>query len=171
MSEGSYTPRKVADLREGEENLDVKVRVLSVEPPKVIHTQRGDRTISEAVVGDETGRVKLTAWGSQAGKLQEGEAVELKGAWTTSFRGQVQLNIGGRGKIEKIDDSEVPKPEEVPDVTPKASSQPAYRSRQGRFGGGRRGGRRSRRERPGAEGSFGEESEESEESEGSSDEF
>ena len=170
MSEGSYTPRKVADLREGEENLDLKVRVLSVEPPKVIHTQRGDRTISEAVVGDETGRVKLTAWGSQAGKLHEGEAVELKGAWTTSFRGQVQLNIGGRGKIEKIDDSEVPKPEEVPDVTPKASPQSAYRPRQGRFGGGRRGGRRPHgRERFHSEEESSEE--EGEESEGSSEEF
>jgi replication factor A1 len=119
--------------------VDIKVRVISAEPPKTIHTQRGDRTISEAIVGDETGRVKLTAWGQQAGKLQEGDAVELKGAWTTSFRGQVQLNIGGRGTIQKIDDGEVPKAEEIPENTPKASSD--YRPP--RRGGGRRFGRRS----------------------------
>lgn len=118
---------------------------MSVEPPKTIHTQRGDRTISEAVVGDETGRIKLTAWGQQAGKLNEGDAVELKGAWTTSFKGQVQLNIGSRGSIEKIDDGEVPKAEEIPENTPKAQST-GYRPPRGgsrRFGGRRSfGGRR-----------------------------
>jgi replication factor A1 len=146
--EGGESPRKVSSLREGEDNIDIKVRVLSVEPPKTIHTQRGDRTISEAIVGDETGRIKLTAWGQQAGKLNEGDAVELKGAWTTSFKGQVQLNIGSRGSIEKIDDGEVPKAEEIPESTPKAQST-GYRPPRGgsrRFGGRRSfGGRRPSR--------------------------
>ncbi len=143
MSEGNV-PRKVSDLHEGEDNVDIKVRVISAEPPKTIHTQRGDRTISEAIVGDETGRIKLTAWGNQAGKLQEGDAVELKGAWTTAFRGQVQLNIGSRGSIEKIDDSEVPKVEDIPEKTPAAQGGPRpprreFRRPYGRRGGGRGG--------------------------------
>ncbi|MGC9072247.1 MAG: OB-fold nucleic acid binding domain-containing protein [Acidilobus sp.] len=138
-------PRKVSDLREGEDNVDIKVRVISVEPPKTIHTQRGDRTISEAIVGDETGRIKLTAWGKQAGRLQEGDAVELKGAWTTAFRGQVQLNIGSRGSIDKIDDSEVPKAEEIPQSTPTAQGggqrppRREFRRPYGRRSGGRGG--------------------------------
>ncbi|MGC9210081.1 MAG: OB-fold nucleic acid binding domain-containing protein [Acidilobus sp.] len=143
MAEGSV-PRKVSDLREGEDNIDIKVRVISVEPPKTIHTQRGDRTISEAIVGDETGRIKLTAWGKQAGRLQEGEAVELKGAWTTAFRGQVQLNIGSRGSIERIDDSEVPKADEIPQNTPAAQGggqrpRREFRRSYPRRGGGRGG--------------------------------
>ncbi len=137
MAGEEAAPRKVADLREGEDNVDVKVRVLSAEPPKVIHTQRGDRTISEAIVGDDTGRVKLTAWGNQAGKLKEGDAVELQGAWTTSFRGEVQLNIGSRGAIKKLEDTEVPKPEDIPENTPKAQGG-GFGSRRGpRRGGGR----------------------------------
>ncbi len=143
MSEGNV-PRKVSDLREGEDNIDIKVRVISAEPPKTIHTQRGDRTISEAIVGDDTGRIKLTAWGNQAGKLQEGDAVELKGAWTTAFRGQVQLNIGSRGSIQKIDDSEVPKAEDIPETTPAAQGgerppRREFRRPYGRRGGGRGG--------------------------------
>ncbi len=158
----------MSSLREGEDNVDIKVRVISVEPPKTIHTQRGDRTISEAIVGDETGRIKLTAWGQQAGKLNEGDAVELKGAWTTSFKGQVQLNIGGRGSIQKIDDSEVPKAEEIPNETPKASN-PGYRPRGGPRGGRRGGFRRGGRPRGfGSEG--GEEGGESSE-EGEDEEF
>ncbi|PMP59449.1 MAG: single-stranded DNA-binding protein [Caldisphaera sp.] len=132
--------RKVSDLREGEDNVSVKVRVLSINEPKVIHTKRGDRTISEAIVGDDSGRVKLTMWGNQAGKISEGDAVELKGAWTTSFKGEVQLNIGSRGEINKIEDKSLPKSEEIPENTPKASES-SSRSYGRSRGGYRRGGR------------------------------
>jgi replication factor A1 len=160
----SESNRKVSDLREGEDNVSIKVRVLSVDEPKVIHTKRGDRTISEAVVGDESGRIKLTMWGNQAGKINEGDAVELKGAWTTSFKGDVQLNIGSRGEINKIDDEGLPKPEEIPESTPKASES-SSRSYGRSRGGYRRGGRGGYRRGGGYSSSFGGSEEESDSSE------
>jgi replication factor A1 len=159
----SESNRKVSDLREGEDNVSIKVRVLSVDEPKVIHTKRGDRTISEAIVGDESGRIKLTMWGNQAGKINEGDAVELKGAWTTSFKGDVQLNIGSRGEINKIDEEGLPKPEEIPESTPKASES-SSRSYGRSRGGYRRGGRGGYR-RGGYSSSFGGSGEESDSSE------
>ncbi len=116
--EGSV--RKVSDLRDGMDDVSVRVRVLEVLGEKVVETRRGPRRISEAVVGDETGRVRLTLWGRHAGSLREGEAVEIRGAWTTSYRGEVQLNVGFKGEIERIPDEEAPRPEEVPEDTPKA---------------------------------------------------
>ena len=168
MSEGN---RKVSDLREGEDNVSIKVRVLSVDEPKVIHTKRGDRTISEAIVGDESGRIKLTMWGNQAGKINEGDAIELKGAWTTSFKGDVQLNIGSRGEINKIDEGSLPKPEDIPENTPKASesSSRSYGKSRGGYRRGGYGGRGYRRDRGGYSSSFGS-SEEGEESSDSEDE-
>ncbi|AFZ70354.1 OB-fold nucleic acid binding protein [Caldisphaera lagunensis DSM 15908] len=168
MSEGN---RKVSDLREGEDNVSIKVRVLSVDEPKVIHTKRGDRTISEAIVGDESGRIKLTMWGNQAGKINEGDAIELKGAWTTSFKGDVQLNIGSRGEINKIDEGSLPKPEDIPENTPKASesSSRSYGRSRGGYRRGGYGGRGYRRDRGGYSSSFGS-SEEGEESSDSEDE-
>ncbi len=111
---------KVMDLKPEMNNLDVVVRVLEAGEPKVINTRSGQRTISEATVGDETGRVKLTLWGKAAGELKEGSAVEIKGAWTTTYRGDVQLNIGGKGNIEEADDASVPQAEEIPQNSPKA---------------------------------------------------
>ncbi len=116
--------RKVADLREGLDGIDLKVRVIEAREPKVIQTRKGNRVISEAIVGDETGRIKLTLWGKQAGILHDGEAVEIKGAWTTSYRGEVQLNVGSRGEVTKIDENEVPSPDEIPKNVPKAESRP-----------------------------------------------
>jgi replication factor A1 len=121
---------KISELKPGMDNVTVKVRVLDAGAPKVIETRKGPRTISEAIVGDETGRVRLTLWGRAAGGVNPGEAVEIHGAWTTSYRGNVVLNVGGRGEIVRIDDSAVPEPSEVPEETPKAEQQPRRRRRQ-----------------------------------------
>ena len=134
--------RKVADLREGLDGVDLKVRVIEAKEPKVIQTRKGSRVISEAIVGDETGRIKLTLWGRQAGILHDGDAVEIRGAWTTSYRGEVQLNVGSRGQITKIDEDEVPSVDEIPNSVPKAESKPSQQRRYqgyGRQGGFKRG--------------------------------
>ena len=111
---------KISELKPGMNNVSVRVRVLEAEAPKTINTRKGPRTISEAVVGDETGRVRLTLWGNAAGSIEPGSAVEIKGAWTTAYRGQVVLNVGGRGEINTLDDSEAPTEEQVPEETPRA---------------------------------------------------
>ena len=112
--------KKISELKPGMNNVTVRVRVLETEEPRVITTRRGQRTISEAIVGDETGRIKLTLWGEAAGKVEQGAAVEISGAWTTAYRGQVVLNVGGRGRIMTIADEEVVSEDGVPEETPKA---------------------------------------------------
>ncbi len=131
--------KKISQLREGEDDVTVRVRVLEVGETKTVQTRKGPRTLSEAVVGDDTGRVRLTLWGKHAGTLEEGEAVEIRGAWTTSYRGEVQLNVGYRGEIDRIEDSEVPQPEEVPEEVPKAQNPRPRRSYGQGFRGTRRG--------------------------------
>ena len=130
---------KIIELRPGMDNVSVKVRVLEVTEPYTIQTRRGPRTISEAIVGDETGRVRLTLWGHAAGTLEPGQAIVISGAWTTAYRGQVVLNAGIRSRIDRIEDDSIIGPDEVPEITPKAPRQP-IRSRRGR-------GRRSNRSR------------------------
>ncbi len=133
---GKYTKTKVMDLKPEMNNLDVVVRVIEAEGPKTINTRAGTRTISEAVVGDETGRVKLTLWGKAAGTVQEDQVVEIKGAWTTTYRGDVQLNIGGTGNVNEVEDIEIPEADEIPEDSPKAPEgyrpqKRYYRSRRG----------------------------------------
>lgn len=143
---GEEKETKISNLKPGMDNVEVKVRVLEVGEPKVITTRRGERTIREAVVGDETGRVRMTIWGYKDHGLKEGQAVKISGAWTTSYRGNVVLNIGTRTKVEQVSDEEVVEESEVPETGPKAPRQyrgGGYRSGRRSYGGGyRRGGRR-----------------------------
>ncbi|MCE4600668.1 MAG: OB-fold nucleic acid binding domain-containing protein [Desulfurococcales archaeon] len=141
MESGREEVRKISSLREGENDVNVRVRVIKTMDPKVVETRKGPRTISEAIVGDETGRIKMTLWGKHAGTLQEGQAVEVSGAWTTSYRGEVQLNVGYRGDIKEVSDEDVASEEEIPEETPKATR--GYSGRGGFYKGGF-GGYRSR---------------------------
>lgn len=140
VNEEGSSPTRVIDLKPGMENVFLKVRVIKTEAPRIIQTKKGERTISNAVIGDESGRVEAVLWGSQAGTLKDGEAVEIKGAWTTSYKGKVQVNIGRSTEVKEIEDGEVPASESIPEASPQAPEEP-FRPR----GGGRSFQRRPRR--------------------------
>jgi len=123
---------KIKDLRE-KRSVTVKGRVLEVSEKRTVQTKYGPAELSEAVIGDETGRVKVTLWREKAGTLKEGEVVEIRDGWTTSYRGEVQINVNKRTEIIKLDDSEAPPPEEIPEDRPKSGERRGRRSG-GRFG-------------------------------------
>ncbi len=137
---------KILDLKPGMNNVNIIVRVLHVDEPKKVMTRSGERTISEAVVGDETGRTKLTLWGKASGTVKEGEVIEITGAWTTVYKGLVQLNVGGSKSIKRLSDDILPAKDSIPETTPKASG--VYRPR--RFKRSRQGRRYSSRSKKGA---------------------
>ncbi|BAB65497.1 MULTISPECIES: OB-fold nucleic acid binding domain-containing protein [Sulfolobaceae] len=132
---------KINNLKPGMENVNVTVRVLEATEAKVIQTKNGARTISEAIVGDDTGRVKLTLWGKLAGSIKEGMVVKIDNAWTTAYKGKVQLNAGSKSQISEVNDESFPQADQIPDTTPSAGE---YRRP---FRGGRRQGRGGRRPR------------------------
>ncbi len=119
-NEAGKPQTKVMELKPEMRNIYMTVRVISSDEPKTINTRSGQRTISEAIVGDETGRVKLTLWGKAAGTVKEGQVIEIRGAWTTTYRGDVQLNIGGANNVKVVTEHNIPEAENIPEDTPKA---------------------------------------------------
>ncbi len=119
-NEAGKPQTKVMELKPEMRNINMTVRVISSDEPKTINTRSGQRTISEAIVGDETGRVKLTLWGKAAGTVKEGQVIEIRGAWTTTYRGDVQLNIGGANNVKVVTEHNIPEAENIPENTPKA---------------------------------------------------
>ncbi|AWR94229.1 OB-fold nucleic acid binding domain-containing protein [Acidianus brierleyi] len=134
---------KIGNLKGGMENVNVTARVLQVGDQKTVQTRNGPRTLRELIVGDETGRVKLTLWGTQNEDVKEGQVIKIENGWTTVFKGQVQLNAGSRSKISEGEDS-IPEESEIPETMPTDNSfQPRRGGFRGRGGGG--GGRRFNR--------------------------
>jgi replication factor A1 len=110
---------KISELRD-KRSVTIKGRVLEVSEKRTVNTKYGPTEMSEAVIGDETGRVRVTLWGDKAGSLKEGEVVEIKDAWAKSYRGEVQISVGKRSTITKLSDDEAPPAEEIPETRPRA---------------------------------------------------
>ncbi len=126
---------KVKDLKPGMENVSIRVRVLRLGKPHTVQTRAGMRTLSEALVGDSTGRVRMTLWGRASRSLREGAVFDIEGAWVTVFRGRIHLNAGSRTRIREVPDEEFPSEDSIPEIEP--SSQGVGRRRSGRKFGGR----------------------------------
>ena len=56
-------------------------------------------TVADAVIADETGSIKLTLWNEQIDQVEVGNRIKIKNGYITSFKGEVQLNVGKFGTM------------------------------------------------------------------------
>ena len=91
---------KIENLRVGMKKINVSAEVLQVSEPSKVHTQfRDNAVVSNAVVGDETGKVLLCLWDQQINSVHVGDCIEIKNAHVAMFKGEKQLRLGKNGKI------------------------------------------------------------------------
>ena len=71
--------------------------------PRTVNTKYGETQVCDSYLKDETGRIKLTLWGEDIEKVKNGDTVSIQGAYTTTFRNEVQLNVPKKnGKLEVV---------------------------------------------------------------------
>ena len=94
---------KIADLRVGMRKVNVIAEVLETSSPSKVHTQfRDNALVSNAVIGDETGKILLCLWDQQVNAVSVGECIEVTNAHVAMFKGDRQLRLGKNGKIKKL---------------------------------------------------------------------
>ena len=70
---------------------------------RTVNTKYGETQLCDSYIVDATGRIKLTLWGDDAEKIKNGDTVSIQGAYTTTFRNEVQLNVPKKnGKLEVV---------------------------------------------------------------------
>ena len=90
---------KVSDLREGMRNVTITVKVVEVSRPRRVYTRRGPQLVADALVEDETGQIKLSLWNRDIDRVKPGDTIEIKNGYVSTFRGELQLNVGFRGTL------------------------------------------------------------------------
>ena len=89
----------IGELREAMGYVEVKGRILSLEPREV--TVQGEtKKIFSGVLADETGKVQFTAWSDF--KLEQGEVVKVSRGTVKAWRGIPQLSFDERGEVIRI---------------------------------------------------------------------
>lgn len=89
----------VAQLREGMGFVEVKGRLLSVEPRDVT-IQGQTKRIFGGVIADETGKVQFTAWSDF--KLKPNEVVRISKATVKGWKGIPQLSFDERAELVRV---------------------------------------------------------------------
>ena len=95
---------KIGDLREGMKKVNVIAEVQETAEPSKVHTQfRDNALVSNAVIGDETGKVMLCLWDQQVNFVSLGDHIEVRNAHVASFKGEKQLRLGKNGTITRME--------------------------------------------------------------------
>jgi replication factor A1 len=92
---------KIAELRNGDKRVSVEATVLEKGTPRQVHSKFGTETytVTDAVVGDDSGKIKLTLWNEQIAQVNVNDKIRIENGYVTSFKGEVQLNVGKYGKL------------------------------------------------------------------------
>jgi replication factor A1 len=90
---------KIKDISSPMGNVELVGKIVEIGEERQVMTKYGRRRVADAVLEDDTGRIKMTLWGEQIDSVKEGDKVEISGGFVTEFRDELQLNVPRRGKI------------------------------------------------------------------------
>lgn len=97
----------VSDLRSGMKHINLKAKVLEIPKPAQVHTQFGNTAmVVNALIGDDTGNIKLCLWEGQINTVALGDEIEIKNAQVCLFRGEKQLRLGKNGALTVLNPTE-----------------------------------------------------------------
>jgi replication factor A1 len=95
---------KIGDLKVGMKKVNLKAEVLEIPESKIIYTRYGTTAyVSNTLIRDETGSVKMSLWNSQISMVHKGDAVDVKNGEVAWFGGEKQLRLGRRGSLSVIE--------------------------------------------------------------------
>ena len=79
----------------------VEAKVVEKGDPREVRSRYKDETyqVADAIIADETGSIKLTLWNEQIDQVKVDNKVKIENGYVTSFKGEVQLNVGKFGKL------------------------------------------------------------------------
>ncbi|MBZ6495621.1 single-stranded DNA binding protein [Natrinema longum] len=108
----------VEDLSLGLSNVNLVGLLLDTDSVRTFDRDDGSEgKVSNLVLGDSTGRIRVTLWDEQADlatDLEAGTTVEVIDGYVKDRDGSLELHVGNRGAVEEVDEDV----EYVPESTP-----------------------------------------------------
>ncbi len=92
---------KIKDLKDGMKRVEVEGKVTEKTGPREVMSRYKDQVyrVANATISDDTGNIKLTLWNDQIEQVNVNDTVRIESGYVTSFRGEIQLNVGKFGKL------------------------------------------------------------------------
>lgn len=95
--------QQIDNLRFGMKGIDVKAKIVEIQPTKPVITRWGSESyVTNVMIADETGSIRLSLWNKQIDKVNVGDEVELKNCYVSRFAGQPQLRLQRKSTLSVI---------------------------------------------------------------------
>jgi replication factor A1 len=97
----------ISELRSGMKHINLRAKVQEIPKPAQVHTQFGNTAmVVNAIVGDETGTIKLCLWEGQINTVNIDDDIEIRNAQVCLFRGEKQVRLGKNGILTVVNATE-----------------------------------------------------------------
>ncbi|MGD0159389.1 MAG: hypothetical protein ABSB89_03735 [Candidatus Bathyarchaeia archaeon] len=94
---------KIGNLKVGMKKVSLKAEVLEIPKSKIVYTRYGTTAcISNALIRDETGSMKMSLWNQQIDTVHKGDVIDVKNGTVAWFSGEMQLRLGKTGSLSVI---------------------------------------------------------------------
>lgn len=95
---------KIGELKPGihaTAKVNVTGRISSISETRTVTIQRTQQNarVADAVLEDESGKVKLTLWNEDIDLVKVNSTVTIENGYVTSFKGETQLSRGRFGQM------------------------------------------------------------------------
>jgi len=92
---------KIKEMRNGMRRVDVEAKVLEKSATREVMSRYKDvvHRVATAIISDGTGTIKLTLWNDQIDQVNVNDNIKIENGYITTFRGELQLNVGRYGKL------------------------------------------------------------------------
>jgi len=93
----------INNLRFGMKGIDVTAKIIEVPPIKPVITRWGSESyVTNVMIADETGSIRLSLWNEMGNKVRVGDEVELMNCYVSRFAGQPQLRLKRKSTMTVI---------------------------------------------------------------------
>lgn len=101
--------KKIEDVKDGMGDINLRARIIDISEIRTFKRKDGgEGKVANLLIGDETGKIRLTLWDDMAElskELQLDDSVEIVNGYSreNNFTQQVEMQVGNRSTIRKID--------------------------------------------------------------------
>ncbi len=90
---------KIGQIHSKMEGVTVSGRITYIGIKTIVETRFGEAAVARAALEDDTGKIALNLWREQIDLVKEGDLVRIENGFVRTYRDQLELNVGSRGRI------------------------------------------------------------------------
>ncbi|WMW21779.1 OB-fold nucleic acid binding domain-containing protein [Methanolobus mangrovi] len=108
--EARIDSKKIEDIKNGMGDLNIRGRILDISDIRTFNKKDGSAgKVANIMIGDETGKIRVTLWDETTDLTKElkiDDSVEIINGYAreNNFNQQVEMQVGNRSTIRKIED-------------------------------------------------------------------